>query len=85
MKLDTAPRLADPDAVFTALACAYRHLDDAQARAFDARLILLLANHVGDEEVLRQAIAIAGEGVGPSRGAAPDPARGFAPGPHQGP
>lgn len=66
MKLDTTPRLADPDAVFTALARAYRDLDDAQARAFDARLILLLANHVGDAEVLAQAVAIAGEGLGPA-------------------
>ena len=31
MKLDTVPRLADPDGVFTALARAYRHLDDAIA------------------------------------------------------
>ena len=68
MILDTASRLADPDAVFAALMQAYRHLDDAQARAFDARLILLLVNHVGDEAVLRQAIAIAGEGLVP-----PDP------------
>ena len=65
MKLDTTPRLADPDAVFTTLAHAYRHLDDAQARAFDARLILLLTNHVGDDDVLREAIAIAGEGLVP--------------------
>ncbi len=65
MKLHTTPRLADPDGIFTALARAYRHLDDAQARAFDARLILLLANHVGDADVLREAMAIAGEGLLP--------------------
>jgi hypothetical protein len=65
MKLDTVPRLADPDGVFTALARAYRHLDDVQVRAFDARLILLLANHIGDEAVLREAMAIAGEGLVP--------------------
>lgn len=64
MMLDTAPRLIDPDGVFTALARAYRQLDEAQARTFDARLILLLANHVGEEAVLREAIAIAGEGLG---------------------
>ena len=65
MSLDTAPRLADPDAVFTVLARAYLSLDEVQVRAFDARLILLLANHVGDEAVLREAIAIAGEGLVP--------------------
>ncbi len=65
MTLDTSPRLADPDGIFTALARAYRQLDESQARTFDARLILLLANHVGDEAVLREAIAIAGEGLVP--------------------
>ena len=65
MMLDTTPRLADPDGVFTALAGAYRQLDETQARTFDARLILLLANHVGDEAVVREAIAIAGEGLTP--------------------
>lgn len=65
MTLDTTLRLADPDGVFTALARAYRDLDEAQARAFDARLILLLVNHIGDEAVLREAIAVAGEGLVP--------------------
>ena len=65
MTLDATSRLADPDGVFSALTAAYRHLDDAQARAFDARLILLLVNHIADEAVLRQAIAIAGEGLVP--------------------
>ena len=65
MMLDTTPRLADPDGVFTALAGSYRQLDESQVRCFNARLILLLANHVGDEAVLREAIAIAGEGLMP--------------------
>lgn len=65
MTLKTALRLADPDGIFTALASAYRQLDESQARTFDARLILLLANHVGDEAVLREAFAIAGEGLVP--------------------
>jgi predicted LPLAT superfamily acyltransferase len=32
-------------------------------RAFDAKLILLLANHVGDAEVLREAMAAAAQGI----------------------
>lgn len=59
MTLDTAPRLKDPDALFAALVEAHRGLDDGASRRLDARLVLLLANHIGDDEVLRQAIAAA--------------------------
>ena len=52
--------LARPDDVYNAIVEAHRDLDDAQCRAFDARLILLLANHVGDE-VLHEALAAARE------------------------
>ena len=53
--------LARPDDVSTALVDAHRDLSDEQCRAFDARLILLLANHVGDEAVLREALRAARE------------------------
>jgi hypothetical protein len=59
MKLETAPRLADPDAAFTALVDAHRDLDEAASRRLDAKLVLILANHIGDQEVLREAIALA--------------------------
>jgi hypothetical protein len=49
--------LARPDDVYNAIVDAHRDLTDEQCRAFDARLILLLANHVGDEDVLREALA----------------------------
>lgn len=52
--------LARPDDAYNAIVEAYRDLDDVQRRAFDARLILLLANHVGDE-VLHEALAAARE------------------------
>lgn len=48
--------LARPDDVYNAIVDAHRDLTDEQCRAFDARLILLLANHVGDEDVLREAL-----------------------------
>jgi hypothetical protein len=38
---------------------AHRTLDDAQSRQFNARLILLLANHIGDLDVLQEALAAA--------------------------
>ncbi|NQW51191.1 MAG: DUF2783 domain-containing protein [Rhodospirillales bacterium] len=48
--------IARPDDVYNAIVDAHRDLTDEQCRAFDARLILLLANHVGDEDVLREAL-----------------------------
>lgn len=57
--LRTAPGLADPDAVFVALAAAHRDLSAEESRRLDAALVLLLANHIGDAEVLAQAIAAA--------------------------
>ena len=48
--------LARPDDVYNAIVDAHKGLDDAQTRAFDAKLILLLANHVGDEAVIREAL-----------------------------
>lgn len=57
--LDLTPRLADPDALFEALVAAHRDLDQAASRRLDARLVLLLANHIGDMQVLREAITLA--------------------------
>ena len=59
MKLDTTPRLADPDAIFALLVEAHRGLDPAASRRLDARLVLILANHIGHDAVLRQAIGLA--------------------------
>ena len=59
MSLDTSPRLADPDALFALLVDAHRGLDDAASRRLDARLVLILANHIGDMTVLREAIEAA--------------------------
>lgn len=58
-KLDLSPRLADPDTLFEALVAAHRDLSPEASRRLDARLILLLANHIGDAEVLAEAIAAA--------------------------
>lgn len=61
MALDTAPRLADPDALLAALMEAHRGLDAAASRRLDARLVLLLANHVGDMAVVLEALRLARE------------------------
>jgi len=48
--------LARPDDVYNAIVDAHKDLTDEQVRAFDAKLILLLVNHVGDEAVIREAL-----------------------------
>ena len=62
MSLRTDPGFADPDALTALLMDAHRGLDDAASRKLDAKLVLLLANHVGDLEVVREAIAVARPG-----------------------
>jgi len=42
---------------------AHRDLSDEQSELLNARLVLLLANHIGDLRVLREALAAAREGV----------------------
>lgn len=58
-KLRTDPNLADPDGFYEALVTAQEGLSPETAEQLKARLILLLANHIGDDEALREAIALA--------------------------
>jgi hypothetical protein len=58
-KLITQSQFAEPDAAFVALVEARRGLSVEAAAALDARLALILANHVGDLDVLKEAIALA--------------------------
>jgi len=51
------------DDFYDALIAAHRGLTDAQSELLNARLLLLLANHVGDLDVLREAIELARAGV----------------------
>ncbi len=56
MELITTSHLESPDDFYEALIEAHRDLDDAASQALNARLILLLANHIGSLDVLRQAL-----------------------------
>jgi hypothetical protein len=58
-KLETASRFPDPDAAYVALVEARRGLSDEAAAALDAKLVLILANHIGDLDLLNEAIALA--------------------------
>ncbi len=59
--LNTDLNLAAPDDFYEALVDLHRNLTPEQSRLVNAKLILLLANHVGDREVLRNAIRIAAD------------------------
>jgi len=59
MRLITTPNLEAPDDFYEALIEAHRELDNAASQAFNARLVLLLANHIGTFDVLQQALQAA--------------------------
>lgn len=59
MKLITDPHLSAPDDFYEALIDAHRGLTLEASHALNARLVLLLANHVGALPVLREALAAA--------------------------
>lgn len=59
MALNTEPNIARPDDFYQALIEAHSGLSEEQSAALNARLILLLANQVGDLETLKDAIAAA--------------------------
>jgi len=74
MPLNLQPNLAEPgrryfraytpgDDFYEALMDTHRDLTDAQSAMVNAKLILLLANHIGDLSVLREALALARAGV----------------------
>lgn len=74
MSLNTDPNFFTPgkryfrafspgDDFYEALIDMHRDLSDEQSAIANARLILLLANHIGDISVLREAMKVAREGV----------------------
>ena len=59
MPLNRQPNIAEPDGFYQELIERQRELNDAQADMMTTKLVLILANHVGDRELLREAIALA--------------------------
>jgi hypothetical protein len=58
-RLGLDSRFADPDAAYRALVEAHRGLSDEESARLNTRLVLLLANHVGDLGFLHEAIRLA--------------------------
>jgi hypothetical protein len=74
MPLNTAPNFFEPgkryfrdfsagDDFYEMLIELHRDLSDEQSARVNARLILLLSNHIGDIGVLKEAMAIARKGL----------------------
>ena len=57
--LTISPNLSDPDDFYAALIAAHDGLSKAQSDAFNARLILILANAVGSQAALQAALEAA--------------------------
>lgn len=63
MPLITDPHLESPDDFYEALIDTHKDLSAAESHALNARLVLLLANHIGSLAVLKEALAAARSAV----------------------
>ncbi len=61
--LITETNLPAPDDFYEALIDIHRDLSLEQSQELNAALILLLANHLGDMELLREALRLARESL----------------------
>ena len=59
MTLITTPNIAGPDEFYAELIQSHDGLSDDDSAALNARLVLLLANHIGDRAVLSEALRAA--------------------------
>ena len=59
MSLTVTPNLEDADGFYAALLAAHKGLTESESQALNARLVLILANHVGRRDALTEALALA--------------------------
>ena len=59
MALSTQSNFPNPDIAYRSIVEAHRGLSEAQSAALDTALVLILANHIGDIGVLKDALALA--------------------------
>jgi len=65
--LNTEPNIDSPDDFYELLIATHRGLSDDDSALLNAKLVLLLANHVGDAAVLAQALRVAREDFTPAQ------------------
>ena len=59
MALNLNPNIPDPDGFYDELLRVHEGLSKEQSDALNARLVLVLANHIGDRELLTEALEAA--------------------------
>ena len=59
MSLNLTPNITDPDGFYDELLAVHEGLSKKESDALNARLILVLSNHIGDRDVLREAFKAA--------------------------
>lgn len=59
MTLVTHPNIPDADGFYAELLAAHKGLSEAESAALNARLVLILSNHVGNRAALGEALALA--------------------------
>lgn len=63
-KLIETPNLKDPDGFYAELLRLHEGLSEEESQKLNARLILILCNHIGDRDVLTAAFELAATRVG---------------------
>ena len=58
-ELVVTPNIVDQDGFYQELLEIHEGLEEGESEALNARLVLILANHIGDKNVLKQALALA--------------------------
>jgi uncharacterized radical SAM superfamily protein len=58
-KLKTTANLPKPDDIYELLIRSHEGLKKSESDAMNARLILILLNHIGDETIIQEALALA--------------------------
>ena len=59
MDLTLTPNIPDPDGFYDELLLAHEGLGGEESTALNARLVLILANHIGDRAILSAALEAA--------------------------
>jgi len=67
MTLSTTSNFSDPDASYRLVVEAHRGLTDEDSAMLDTALVLILANHIGDAQVLSEAITLAKRQLGQNK------------------
>lgn len=63
MSIERDLNIDDPDAFYEALVAAHEGLDDEASNLLNARLVMVLANQIGDNATLSACITAAREGL----------------------